>query len=165
MEKMTIEAATKEKEKQLMDKKKIIQKDKEGSNLLISNVDDDSDTQARINSPTTSTGNRRRSRFNKRGGVGCASDGDNNSVSSGESPKIDPVKSHSDNYFPGRKTFKKKKNQPQVDENMHKVAYMGLRDGQDHKAREEQLRAVVIEFNKRDRERKDRFKLYGETYE
>ena len=42
---------------------------------------------------------------------------------------------------------------------------MGLRDGQDHKAREEQLRAVVIEFNKRDRERKDRFKLYGETYE
>ena len=95
LEKMTIEAATKEKEKQLqMDKKKIIQKDKEGSNLLISNVDDDSDTPNtnRIHSPNTSTGNTRKSRFGKKGGMGtgtliCASDGDNNSVSSGDSPK------------------------------------------------------------------------------
>ena len=86
---------------------------------MISNVDDDSDTPNtnRIHSPNTSTGNTRKSRFGKKGGVGtgtliCASDGDNNSVSSGDSPKMEPAKSTSDNYFPSRKTLKKKKNQP-----------------------------------------------------
>ena len=31
----------------------------------------------------------------------------------------------------------------------------------DRQAREDQLRAVVVEFNRRDRDRKDRLKLYG----
>lgn len=145
--------------KQLSTRKKVT-KGKHSSQLLVSNLDEDSDTQQQLLSPTTVSPKSRRSKFKK---GGDNSDADNSSVSSQGSVREKGYAAH-ENLMPVRKVNKKKKAQ-QAEEFVNKVAYTGLRDGQDNKAREDQLRSIVIEFNKQDRERKDRMKMTGEIFD